>query len=105
MSAADARGVALLSVLVATAAVALALSPVAMAAENGRIAVAATTDRLVTMNADGGGAHVISFAHDLEPAWSPDGSQLAVASLSTGNGDVYVLSPNGKRRTQVTHTD
>ena len=101
MSLAEARCVA----LVAAVAVALALSPVAMAAENGRIAVAATTDRLVTMNADGGGAHVISFAYDLEPAWSPDGSQLAVASLSTGNGDVYVLSPNGKRRTQVTRSD
>jgi len=75
-------------------------------AQSGRIAFQmAFGDRLVTMNPDGTGVAVISYAHDVAPAWSADGSKLAVSSLNSGSGDIYVLSPDGKQRTQLTSSD
>jgi dipeptidyl aminopeptidase/acylaminoacyl peptidase len=61
-------------------------------------------DRLVTMNPDGTGATILSYSHDVDPAWSPDGSLLAVSSGDSGNGDIFLLSPDGRRRTQVTRS-
>ena len=78
-----------------------AFAPVASA--NGRIAFPTWFgNRLMTMNSDGTGAAVISYAHDVSPAWSPDGSMLAVSSLDSGNGDIFVLSPDGRLRRQLT---
>jgi dipeptidyl aminopeptidase/acylaminoacyl peptidase len=74
--------------------------------ESGRIAFpTAFGNRLVTMNPDGTGVAVLSYSHDVSPAWSPDGSQLAVSSLDSGNGDILVLSPDGRQRKQLTSSD
>ena len=62
-------------------------------------------DRLLTINPDGFGAAVISYSHDTDPAWSPDGSALAVSTQETGNGDIYVLSPDGRQRRRLTTSD
>lgn len=59
-------------------------------------------DRLVTINPDGSGAAVISYSHDVSPAWSPDGSMLAVSTLSSGNGDIFLVSPDGQLRIKLT---
>ena len=70
---------------------------------DGRLAFAmAFGDRLVTMNPDGTGAAVISYAFDAAPAWSSDGSLLAVSSGAAGNGDIVVMSAVGENRRQVT---
>lgn len=34
-------------------------------------------------------------AHDMNPAWSPDGDRLAFASERTGKGDIYIMSADG----------
>ena len=41
-------------------------------------------------------------ADDLDPAWSPDGKQLAFASRRGGNSDIYVLDINTGSIRQVT---
>jgi dipeptidyl aminopeptidase/acylaminoacyl peptidase len=70
---------------------------------SGRIAAAMVFgDRLVSINPDGTASVVLSYAHDTDPAWSPDGSALAVSSGDTGNGDIFVLSPDGRQRRQIT---
>ena len=71
----------------------------------GRIAAAMVFgDRLVSLNPDGTAAAVLSYAHDTDPAWSPDGGSLAVSSGDSGNGDIFVLSPDGRQRRQITAT-
>lgn len=72
-------------------------------AATGRIAAAMIFgDRLVSLNPDGTAAAVLSYAHDTDPAWSPDGASLAVSSRDSGNGDIVVLSPDGRQRRQIT---
>jgi dipeptidyl aminopeptidase/acylaminoacyl peptidase len=74
-------------------------------AEAGRIAAAMVFgDRLVSLNPDGTAAAVLSYAHDTDPAWLGDGGSLAVSSGDSGNGDIFVLSPDGRQRRQITAT-
>jgi Tol biopolymer transport system component len=39
---------------------------------------------------------------EVEPAWSPDGLQIAFSSNRAGNGDVYVMQADGAGVTQLT---
>ena len=41
-------------------------------------------------------------AGDLDPTWSPDGTQIAFTSYRTGNGDLYVIDADGTNVTQLT---
>jgi len=38
---------------------------------------------------------------DFDPAWSPDGRQIAFRSMRDGNNEVYVMSANGSRQRNV----
>lgn len=59
---------------------------------------AATAARIVTMRPDGGDVRVLTGAgaHDLQPAWSPDGRQLAFQrTTATVNGDLWLMRSDG----------
>ncbi|MFY9580726.1 MAG: hypothetical protein WAQ33_15540, partial [Gaiellaceae bacterium] len=49
------------------------------------------------MNADGSGQTRLTTdpANDSDPAWSPDGSKIAFASLRDGNSEIYVMNADG----------
>jgi Tol biopolymer transport system component len=62
---------------------------------NGRIAFAATGG-IASMNPDGSGQWGVELnVGDAAPAWSPDGSQLAVVTHWAGNNGILVLQPDG----------
>ena len=42
-------------------------------------------------------------AQDIEPAWSPDGRQIAFTSGRDGNEEIYVMSPDGSNQTNLTN--
>ena len=42
--------------------------------------------------------------NDHHVSWSPDGSYLAIDSDRTGNGEVFLIRPNGSSPTQITWT-
>ena len=44
-----------------------------------------------------------SPAIDLDPAWSPDGQQLAFSSYRTGDIDVFIVSADGSGLYNLTH--
>lgn len=41
---------------------------------------------------------------DADPAWSPDGAQIAYSSWPNGNGDIFVMDADGGNPTQLTAT-
>jgi Tol biopolymer transport system component len=41
-------------------------------------------------------------ARDEDPAWSPDGSQIAFRSERDGNGEIYVMDADGSDETNLT---
>ena len=41
-------------------------------------------------------------AYDGEPAWSPDGSQIAFQSHRDSNWEIYVMEANGTNQTNRT---
>lgn len=43
-------------------------------------------------------------ASDVQPAFSPDGKQIAFASSRSGNWDLWMVSLQGGRATQITHS-
>ena len=53
------------------------------------------------MNADGTGRVQLSHhsARDENPDSSPDGTQIAIYTERTGNGQIYVITPTGPRST------
>ena len=42
-------------------------------------------------------------AHDFQPVWSNDGSQIAFASNRYGNFDIYIMPSNGGEATRLTY--
>src|SRR5512142_1101416 len=86
--------------LVTLAAVALA-TPLGSGAStasvpgDGRIAFAAIGG-IASMNPDGSGQWGVELnVGDSQPAWSPDGSQLAVVTHWAGQNGILVMQPNG----------
>src|SRR5439155_12117400 len=62
---------------------------------NGRIAFAAVGG-IASMNPDGSGQWGVELqVGDSGPAWSPDGSQLAVVTHWAGNSGILVMNPDG----------
>jgi len=42
-------------------------------------------------------------AYDAEDAYSPDGKWIVFTSMRTGNGEIFVMHPDGKSVVQITH--
>jgi len=59
---------------------------------------------IVVMNADGSGEIKLTDdpASDQSPAWSPDGSQLAIVSTRDGNEEIYVIEADGSDAVRLT---
>ena len=46
----------------------------------------------------------IGSSHDVRPAWSKDGALLAVSSDRSGNAEIWIIDPDGRRAAeQITH--
>ncbi|HEY3920644.1 MAG TPA: hypothetical protein VGL76_00865 [Gaiellaceae bacterium] len=74
----------------------------------GTIVFTSTRDgnaEVYVVRANGSGLRnlTLSLAQDGEPAWSPDGKQLAFVSARAGNTQVYVMNPDGSGLRRVTH--
>jgi TolB protein len=58
------------------------------------------------MRADG--THVrdltLNLAQDGQPAWSPDGREIAFASTRDGNAEIYVMRADGGGQRRLTHS-
>jgi TolB protein len=56
------------------------------------------------MNADGSGITRLTFdlAADFDPAWSPDGKQIAFRSQRDGNDEIYVMRADGSQQQNIT---
>jgi hypothetical protein len=53
-------------------------------------------DDIFTINADGSGLLHLEYNPGFgSVAWSPDGSQIAVTSNTTGNFQIYTMNPDG----------
>src|SRR3954469_6715957 len=88
----------------AACAIALCAAPAADAAypgANGRIAVA-TADGIATLNSDGSGFAQLTNGRDSDPAWSPDGSEIAFQRRADGSSDIYVMNADGSGPHAVT---
>jgi Tol biopolymer transport system component len=66
---------------------------------------------IYVMNADGSnplnlthsqGDPGAAFRSDQHPAWSPDGSRIVFSSSRTGEGDIYVMDPDGDNIERIT---
>src|SRR5262245_35234503 len=69
---------------------------------NGRIAFAAVGG-IASMNPDGSGQWGIELnVGDASPAWSPDGSHLAVTTKWAGKNGIVVMDPDGTNAHSVT---
>jgi Tol biopolymer transport system component len=57
------------------------------------------------MNADGSDQTRLtnSVAWDEYPAWSPDGTNIAFASLRDGNYEIYVMNADGSNVRRLTN--
>ena len=59
---------------------------------------------IYVMNKDGSGRVQVTTdpAHDLDPAFSPDGASIAFTSERTGKGEIFVVASDGTGITQLT---
>jgi len=96
------------SLLLVTLAVAALATPLGSGAStasvpfDGRIAFAASTG-IASMNPDGSGQWGVELnVGDTQPAWSPDGSQLAVVTHWNGQNGILVMQPDGSLAHLVT---
>src|SRR5580765_1139611 len=84
--------------------------PASSAFTNGKIAFVSTNGtkfEIHTMNADGSArAPLTSGPYDFEPAWSPDGTQIAfVRNGGSGNGgEIFVMNQDGSNQRQLTQS-
>lgn len=75
---------------------------------NGEIAFSADLDgdntEIYVVNADGTDLHALTdtAAHEYDPAWSPDGSQLAFVVSENNDRDIYVMNADGSNVRRLT---
>src|SRR5436190_15059056 len=101
---------ALLSIVAIVGLVASWLSPAAavVPGSNGGIAFSSSrdgNDEIYGMNDDGSSQVRLTQASaslDIEPAWSPDGSQIAFTSDRDGNREIYVMDADGGNLVNLT---
>ena len=61
---------------------------------------------IVVANADGSDLRHVTTGHfDVEPAWSPDGTQIAFARFSKDKSDIYVVNDDGTGLRAITDTE
>ena len=61
---------------------------------------------LFVMGADGSNATQLTFGDSVDsyqPAWSPDGTKIAFGSNKDGNGEIYLMDPNGTNIVRLTN--
>lgn len=94
-----------------TLALILALTTIACAEQDARIAFISDRDGsedIYIMNADGSD---VTRLTDTDghiaccPKWSPDGQRIAFTSGQNGNHDIYLVNADGSGLTQLTHSD
>src|SRR6266536_2281677 len=62
------------------------------------------------MDYDGANQHpvttlgTISLSPHVSPAWSPDGSKLAISSSRSGDPEIYVVDQSGANLHRITHS-
>lgn len=61
--------------------------------------------QVVVMTADGSNRRTLTQgpAENTEPAWSPDGRQVAFTSYRDGNAEIYVMNHDGSQARRLTH--
>ena len=61
--------------------------------------VSSCRSEIYVMNADGSGwwTHLTNAEGGTDPAWSPDGREIAFSSSRTGNYEIYVMAVDGNR--------
>ena len=62
--------------------------------------------QIYVMNSDGSGVSeltAVAGADSYQPAWSPDGTKIAFGSNRDGNGEIYVMDPNGANVVRLTN--
>lgn len=60
---------------------------------------------IFVMNSDGSNVTQLTFedsADSYHPAWSPDGTKIVFGSKRDGNGEIYVMDPNGLNPIRLT---
>jgi dipeptidyl aminopeptidase/acylaminoacyl peptidase len=62
----------------------------------------ATDNEIFSMNANGTDLQQVTVndKQDFNPAWSPEGTQVAFHSDRDGNGEIYVMNANGTGQTR-----
>jgi Tol biopolymer transport system component len=83
------------------------IDPTTEPVTEGRIVFTSDRDsnnEIYVMDADGSNQKRLTTnaANDLEPAWSPDGTQIVFASDRDGDYEIYVMNADGSNQTHLT---